>query len=116
MGATVLGYPRIGRRRELKKALEAFWSGKLDGAALDDVATAVRLDALDAMVDAGLDTVPVNTFSWYDQMLDTAVLLGAVPERFASVSGQHQLAGFDAQRYFAMARGTDAVAPLEMTK
>ena len=116
MGATVLGYPRIGRRRELKKALEAFWSGKLDGAALDDVATAVRLDALDAMVDAGLDTVPVNTFSWYDQMLDTAVLLGAVPERFAGVSGQHQLAGFDAQRYFAMARGTDAVAPLEMTK
>ncbi|MCW2749209.1 MAG: metE, partial [Aeromicrobium sp.] len=116
IGATVLGYPRIGRERQLKKALEAFWSGSIDGAALDRAALSVRLDGLYSMANAGLDSVPVNSFSWYDQMLDTAVLVGAVPDRFHSVTGEHTLAGFDADRYFAMARGTVGVAPLEMTK
>jgi len=68
------------------------------------------------MTEAGLDSIPVNTFSWYDQVLDTAVLVGAVPERFAGVNGYHLLDGFDADRYFAMARGTADIAPLEMTK
>lgn len=115
-GATVLGYPRIGRRRELKKAVEGFWAGRLDGAALDETAAAVRRDALDTMSAAELDSVPVNTFSWYDQVLDTCVLVGAVPERHLAVSGDHALAGFDAARYFAMARGTADVTPMEMTK
>ncbi|HMT87893.1 MAG TPA: 5-methyltetrahydropteroyltriglutamate--homocysteine S-methyltransferase [Arachnia sp.] len=116
IGATALGFPRIGRNRELKKALDAYWAGKIDATALDEAATAVRLDGIDAMAAAGLDSVPVNTFSWYDQVLDTAVLVGAVPERFRQVSGDHQLAGFDAARYFAMARGNAEMAPLEMTK
>ncbi len=116
IGATVLGYPRIGRTRELKKALEKYWAGHIDASALDEAATAVRLDALDTMADAGLDTVPVNTFSWYDHMLDTAVLVDAIPARFRGVSGSDELAGFDAARYFAMARGTETIPPLEMTK
>ncbi|MEZ5084891.1 MAG: 5-methyltetrahydropteroyltriglutamate--homocysteine S-methyltransferase [Tessaracoccus sp.] len=116
IGATALGFPRIGRNRELKKALDAYWSGKIDAAALDEAATAVRLDGIDSMAAAGLDSVPVNTFSWYDHVLDTAVLVGAVPAHFQAVSGDHQLAGFDATRYFAMARGNAEVAPLEMTK
>ncbi len=116
IGATVLGYPRIGRNRELKKALEKYWAGKSDVSALNEVATAVRLDALDTMAGAGLDTVPVNTFSWYDHMLDTAVLVDAIPARFREVSGSDVLAGFDAARYFAMARGTETIPPLEMTK
>lgn len=108
IGTTVLGYPRIGRRRELKSALEAYWRGEKSLAELEETSEAVRLDGLHAMHEAGLDSVPVGTFSWYDQMLDTAVLVGAVPERFA---------GRDAvDSYFAMARGDDATPPLEMTK
>src|SRR5690625_5184938 len=72
IGATVLGYPRIGRNRELKRALEAYWSGRADGAELDRQAAGVRQDALKTMTAAGLTSIPVNTFSWYDQMLDTA--------------------------------------------
>ncbi|MBK7821754.1 MAG: 5-methyltetrahydropteroyltriglutamate--homocysteine S-methyltransferase [Tessaracoccus sp.] len=114
IGATALGFPRIGRNRELKLALDAYWAGRIDAAALEAAATAVRLDAVDSMT--GLDSVPVNTFSWYDQVLDTVVLVGAVPERYRAISGEHVLAGFDAARYFAMARGNAEVAPLEMTK
>lgn len=116
IGATVHGFPRIGRDRELKKALDAFWAGRIDHAALEAAATAVRLDALDSMAAAGLDSVPVNTFSWYDQMLDQAILVGAVPERFTAVDGDATLAGFSSARYFALARGTENIAPLEMTK
>ena len=117
IGATVLGYPRIGRDRELKHALEAYWSASADAAQLHQVAHATRTDALDTMASHGLDSVPVNTFSWYDHMLDTSVLVGAIPPRFDAVepSGD-QLSGFDAATYFAMARGTAGVAPLEMTK
>lgn len=99
IGATVLGYPRIGRERQLKHALEAYWSGTIDIDSLDRTAMSVRLDALYTMSGAGLDTIPVNTFSWYDQVLDTCVLVGAIPERFRSVSGKDTLAGFDATRY-----------------
>ena len=116
IGATALGFPRIGRNRELKKALDSYWAGTTSGRDLDEVATDVRLDALDSMSGAGLDSVPVNTFSWYDHVLDTAVLVGAIPERFRDVGGKDRLAGFDAARYFAMARGTADIAPLEMTK
>jgi len=116
IGATVLGYPRIGRRRELKHVLESHWAGE---ATIDDVnrvSEEIRDDALRTMRDAGLDSVPVNTFSWYDHVLDTSVLVGAVPPRFAGAASGDELAGFDAATYFAMARGTQQVAPLEMTK
>jgi len=117
IGATVLGYPRIGRDREIKRALEAYWA---KNATIDELRAAgerIRIDALDTMSGAGLDSVPVNTFSWYDHVLDTTVLVGATPSRFADVapSGE-KLDGIDAATYFAMARGVADVAPMEMTK
>ena len=124
IGATVLGYPRIGRNRELKKALEALWGSMsisspdvpAHAAALERTAAAVRRDALDAMSGAGLDTVPVNTFSLYDHVLDAALLVGAVPERFRGAEGSVHVEGVDVAHYFAMARGDERRPPLEMTK
>ncbi|MEV0247119.1 5-methyltetrahydropteroyltriglutamate--homocysteine S-methyltransferase [Nocardia sp. NPDC050712] len=107
--ATVLGLPRIGPHRELKRAVEAYWAGRLDAAALHEVAAGLRTVALTAARDAGLDSVPVGTFSYYDHVLDTAALLGALPERVAGIDDE-------LDRYFAAARGTADVAPLEMTK
>jgi len=112
LGSTVLGYPRIGRDRELKRAVEAYWAGRCDEAALERVSRDIRLDALRTMRDKGLGSVPVNTFSWYDHVLDTSVLLGAVPQRYLGPSVRR----VDADTYFAMARGTPDIAPLEMTK
>ncbi|MDT5002356.1 MAG: 5-methyltetrahydropteroyltriglutamate--homocysteine methyltransferase [Mycobacterium sp.] len=106
---TITGSPRIGPNRELKRAVEKYWSGKIDRAELDGVAATIRRDTWSHLVDAGLDSVPVNTFSYYDQVLDTAVLVGALPPRVADVTD-------DLDRYFAAARGNDDIAPLEMTK
>jgi 5-methyltetrahydropteroyltriglutamate--homocysteine methyltransferase len=108
-GATVLGYPRIGPRRELKRALESYWRGRLDAAGLDAVAAGLRTDAWRRLAGLGLESVPVNDFSYYDQVLDTAVLLGAIPARYAAITDP-------LERYFAMARGDGDLAPLEMTK
>ncbi|MFF2109304.1 5-methyltetrahydropteroyltriglutamate--homocysteine S-methyltransferase [Rhodococcus koreensis] len=107
--ATVLGSPRIGPNRELKKAVEAYWAGRADAAALAAVGADLRRQNWTDLRDAGLDSIPVNTFSYYDQVLDTAVLLGALPDRVAGIDD-------DLDRYFAAARGTDSVTPLEMTK
>lgn len=107
--ATVLGSPRIGPRRELKKAVESYWAGNLDAAALETVAKDLRRQTWTELVDAGIDSVPVNVFSYYDQMLDTAVMLGALPERVAGIDNA-------LDRYFAAARGNATVTPLEMTK
>jgi 5-methyltetrahydropteroyltriglutamate--homocysteine methyltransferase len=107
--ATVTGSPRIGPRRELKRATEGYWAGRTSRSELENVAATLRRDTWSQLVAAGLDSVPVNTFSYYDQMLDTAVLLGALPARVQAVSDE-------LDRYFAAARGTEAVAPLEMTK
>lgn len=108
MKSTVLGYPRIGARRELTKATEAFWAGRSSADDLESTAAELRRGVWETLRDAGLDCVPSNTFSLYDHVLDTAVLVGAVPKRFAG------LAGLDA--YFAMARGADGIAPLELTE
>ncbi|MFC7447297.1 5-methyltetrahydropteroyltriglutamate--homocysteine S-methyltransferase [Rhodococcus daqingensis] len=107
--ATVLGSPRIGPRRELKKAVESYWAGRLDASALDAVARDLRTQSWTDLRDAGIDSVPVNVFSYYDQMLDTAAMLGALPERVAG-----EPTALD--RYFAAARGTATITPLEMTK
>ncbi|GAB2637617.1 5-methyltetrahydropteroyltriglutamate--homocysteine S-methyltransferase [Nocardia goodfellowii] len=107
--ATVLGLPRVGPRRELKRATESYWAGRLDAAGLHDVAAALRRRQYDELAAAGIDSVPVGTFSYYDQMLDTAVLLGALPPRVAGIEDP-------LDRYFAAARGTDTIEPLEMTK
>ncbi|PQP25041.1 5-methyltetrahydropteroyltriglutamate--homocysteine S-methyltransferase [Rhodococcus opacus] len=107
--ATVLGSPRIGPNRELKKAVESYWAGRLDAEGLDALARDLRRRTWTSLRDAGLDSVPVNTFSYYDHVLDTAAMLGALPDRVAGIES-------DLDRYFAAARGNDTVAPLEMTK
>jgi 5-methyltetrahydropteroyltriglutamate--homocysteine methyltransferase len=107
--ATVTGSPRIGPKRELKRATEGYWAGRTSRSELESVAATLRRDMWAGLTAAGLDSVPVNTFSYYDQMLDTAVMLGALPARAAQVSD-------DLDRYFAAARGNKDVPPLEMTK
>ncbi|MBB5911657.1 5-methyltetrahydropteroyltriglutamate--homocysteine methyltransferase [Nocardia transvalensis] len=107
--ATVLGIPRIGPRRELKRATESYWAGRIDAAALHATGRELRTRQLTDLVAAGLDSVPVGTFSYYDQMLDTAVMVGALPPRVTGIADP-------LDRYFAAARGTDTVEPLEMTK
>ncbi|MCV7425984.1 5-methyltetrahydropteroyltriglutamate--homocysteine S-methyltransferase [Mycobacterium montefiorense] len=107
--ATVVGSPRIGPKRELKRATEGYWAGRTSRADLENIAATLRRDTWKRLADAGLDSVPVNTFSYYDQMLDTAVMLGALPARAAQVPDE-------LDRYFAAARGNKDVAPLEMTK
>ena len=117
--ATNLGYPRIGKNRELKKALEQFWSGKLSETALLEQATALRKQHWLLQKQLGLEHIPSNDFSLYDQVLDTIALVGAVPERY-----QWHDESVDLATYFAMARGvqqgqgqqTDGIAAMEMTK
>ncbi|PZG17951.1 5-methyltetrahydropteroyltriglutamate--homocysteine S-methyltransferase [Nonomuraea aridisoli] len=104
--STVLGYPRIGPRRELKRALEAYWDGRSDRAELERTGAGLRARTWRRLAELGLEGLPSNTFSLYDHVLDTAVMLGAVPERYRAAEDP----------YFAMARGTEGLAPLRMTK
>ncbi|MDO8212196.1 5-methyltetrahydropteroyltriglutamate--homocysteine S-methyltransferase [Conexibacter sp. CPCC 206217] len=108
----VLGLPRIGPDRELKFALESFWAGRTTVEELEGVARWLRAFNWGRAVRAGLDVIPAGDFSYYDQMLDTAWALGAIPARHGGVALREQgLAG-----YFALARGTAEQRPLEMTK
>jgi 5-methyltetrahydropteroyltriglutamate--homocysteine methyltransferase len=111
--ATCLGFPRIGSDRELKKALEGFWSKQLTVTDLRRRASELRTRHWMAMKAAGIEHVPSNDFSLYDHVLDTAVMFGVVPERFRAITDE-------TERYFAMARGLQSagtdVAALEMTK
>ncbi len=108
MRTTILGYPRIGANRELKSATEDYWAGRIDASALEKAAADLRGSVWRELHDAGLDMVPSNTFSYYDQVLDTSVLVDAVPDRYRHLDGL--------DRYFAMARGVQDVPALEMTK
>ncbi|MFC9353614.1 5-methyltetrahydropteroyltriglutamate--homocysteine S-methyltransferase [Arthrobacter sp. NPDC057013] len=114
--ASILGYPRIGRRRELKKAVEAYWAGKIDAAALDAAAKEIQLGTAKRLQGLGLTeaaAVP-GTFSFYDQVLDAAAHVGAVPARFGNLlNAEGQL---DIDGYFTLARGNKEQQPLEMTK
>ena len=115
--ASVLGYPRIGPRRELKRAVESFWAGRTDSAALESTAAGLRRSTRDRLVALGLradDASVPGSFSFYDQVLDAAVTVGAVPGRFASL--QDADGGLDLAGYFTVARGAGDDAPLEMTK
>jgi 5-methyltetrahydropteroyltriglutamate--homocysteine methyltransferase len=107
--STVLGYPRIGPRRELKRALESYWDGSAGRAELLASGETLTVASWRRLAALGLAAVPVNTFSFYDHVLDTAVLLDAVPDRYRDL-------GDPLDTYFAMARGGPAVAPLRMTK
>ncbi len=114
--ASILGYPRIGRRRELKKAVESFWAGNIDAPALEKAAQDLRLSTAKRLQGLGLTeagAVP-GTFSFYDQVLDAAAHIGAIPARFgALLDAQGQL---DINGYFTLARGSAEQQPLEMTK
>ncbi|MGX8279171.1 5-methyltetrahydropteroyltriglutamate--homocysteine S-methyltransferase [Streptomyces sp. PBSH9] len=109
--ATVYGYPRQGRNRELKKAVEGYWKGRVSADALRQTAAELRRGAWQQLAEAGVHEVPTGDFSYYDHVLDTSVMAGAVPERHRDAVRADALDG-----YFAMARGTQDVAPLEMTK
>ncbi len=111
----VHGMPRIGPGRSLKKALEGYWAGRIPAEELQRTAKGIRQDNWQSLSHAGIDFLPSNDFSLYDHVLDAAVMIGAVPDRFRPKAGS-----LDLDRYFAMARGGDIdghpVAPLELTK
>ncbi|WKV75294.1 5-methyltetrahydropteroyltriglutamate--homocysteine S-methyltransferase [Streptomyces sp. PCS3-D2] len=109
--ATVYGYPRQGRNRELKKAVEGYWSGRVGAEALRGAARELRRTNWQQLTDAGITEVPTGDFSYYDHVLDASLMVGAVPARHRAAVEADALDG-----YFAMARGTQDVAPLEMTK
>ncbi|MEU9015357.1 5-methyltetrahydropteroyltriglutamate--homocysteine S-methyltransferase [Streptomyces sp. NPDC048479] len=109
--ATVYGYPRQGQNRELKKAIEGYWKGRVTAAALRETAAELRRANWQQLTEAGIHEVPTGDFSYYDHVLDTSVMVGAIPARHRAAVEAGSLDG-----YFAMARGTHDVAPLEMTK
>ena len=113
--ATNLGFPRIGANRELKKAVESYWKGKSSEKELQATAKEIRARNWKLQKDAGLDHIPSNDFSFYDQVLDTTALLGAVPKRYNWKGGN-----VDLDTYFAMARGRQQggvdVTAMTMTK
>jgi 5-methyltetrahydropteroyltriglutamate--homocysteine methyltransferase len=121
--ASNLGFPRIGHRRELKSALERFWSGQIDQAGLEDAARTLRARHWTLQVGHGISHIPAGDFSLYDHVLDTACMLGAIPPGYGWTEGAVSL-----PTYFALARGsrgtpaeqaagiTPGVPALEMTK
>ncbi len=106
-----LGFPRIGAKRELKKATESYWKNETDRDALLEMGAQLRADNWRLQRDAGIQVIPSNDFSFYDQVLDMAATVGAVPRRFGHSGGD-----VDLDTYFAMARGTDEAPAMEMTK
>uniref|UniRef100_A0A8R7PYX2 5-methyltetrahydropteroyltriglutamate--homocysteine S-methyltransferase n=1 Tax=Triticum urartu TaxID=4572 RepID=A0A8R7PYX2_TRIUA len=111
MASHIVGYPRMGPKRELKFALESFWDGKSSAEDLEKVAADLRASIWKQMSEAGIKYIPSNTFSYYDQVLDTTAMLGAVPDRYSWTGGE---IGYST--YFSMARGNATVPAMEMTK
>lgn len=113
-----LGYPRVGSQRELKKASEQFWAGKITKDELQKVGREIRHRNWQLQKDAGIDLIPSNDFSLYDQVLDTALLVGAIPERYQQLIDGKSNRELDL--YFAMARGVQRdgldIKAMEMTK
>jgi 5-methyltetrahydropteroyltriglutamate--homocysteine methyltransferase len=115
MKTHILGFPRIGADRELKRAVEAYWAGRIDRDTLEATGRDLRARHWRLQAEAGLDFVAVGDFAFYDHVLDTTALLGAIPARFSPPAGE-----VDLDTLFRMARGRapcgcDAVAQ-EMTK
>lgn len=110
-----LGFPRIGPKRELKKAVEAYWKGNSNAEELLNISAEIRRQNWELQKENGIDLIPSNDFSLYDQILDTIALFGAIPERYNFSGGN-----VDMQTYFAMARGAQSenidVKAMEMTK
>ena len=110
----ILGYPRIGVNRELKKAEEAYWAGKITKKELLDTAAQIRKENWQLQKEAGIDLIPSNDFSFYDQTLDLSLSVGAIPERYNALKDDLL------ELYFAMAHGYQKngidVTAMEMTK
>ena len=113
-----LGYPRIGAQRQLKKACEAYWAGKISLEQLQEAGKVLRKENWLIQRDAGIDLIPCNDFSFYDHVLDMTLAVGAIPERYRPLV--HGERNTEINLYFAMARGyqgkgLDLIA-MEMTK
>ncbi len=106
-----LGFPRIGVKRELKQAIEQCWAGMINEQELKRTAAELRQKRWKLQRDHGISHIPSNDFSLYDHVLDTAVMVGAVPPRYGWQGGTISLSA-----YFAMARGTSDVTAMELTK
>ena len=106
---TITGFPRIGERRELKKALENFWAKTISVQDLRNTASALRKKHWLLQKEAGIDLISCNDFSFYDGMLDTIMMLNAIPERFRGIKNREEC-------YFSMARGCNKSQAMEMTK
>lgn len=113
-----LGYPRIGSHRELKKAEDQYWAGKISVSQLAGVAKGIRQQHWQLQKEAGIDLIPCNDFSFYDHVLDTTLMTGAIPNRYHVLLEEKQLPEIDL--YFAMARGYQKegldITAMEMTK
>ncbi len=111
-----LGYPRIGSNRELKKASELYWAGKITADELLEVGQNIRATNWQLQANAGIDLIPSNDFSFYDQVLDLTLTLGAIPNRYSEIAKTNSALDL----YFAMARGSQKegqdVVAMEMTK
>jgi len=104
----IIGFPRIGEQRELKKSLEKFWTGESDFSELKELASTLKARHWNYQKSAGIDFISSNDFSLYDNMLDTAIMLGAIPARFKGLRSE--------ELYFSMARGNQDAVAMEMTK
>ena len=111
-----LGYPRIGSNRELKKACESYWAGKISVDELLAIGATIRKENWQLQVEAGIDLIPSNDFSFYDQVLDLSLTLGVIPKRYQELAKTNSTIDL----YFAMARGSQKegqdVVAMEMTK
>ena len=111
-----LGYPRIGSNRELKKACESYWAGKISSEELLTVGATIRKENWQLQAEAGIDLIPSNDFSFYDQVLDLSLTLGVIPKRYQELAKTNS----NIDLYFAMARGSQKdgqdVVAMEMTK
>lgn len=118
MQTNILGYPRIGNNRELKKANEQYWAGKISHSELLETAGKIRKDNWKLQQEAGIDLIPSNDFSFYDQVLDLSFTLGAIPERYRPLADKEGVTELDL--YFATARGYQKegfdIIAMEMTK
>lgn len=119
MLTNIPGYPRIGSQRELKKACENYWAGKISLERLELTSRQLRKENWSGLQEAGIDLIPSNDFSWYDQVLDMCMTLGVIPSRFKALQQTFANPGCP-ELYFAMARGYQKnnfdITALEMTK
>lgn len=104
----VVGFPRIGEQRELKKVLELFWAGKTDFSEVEKIALELKVRHWNYQKNSGIDFISSNDFSLYDNVLDTTIMLGAIPQRFKDLENE--------ELYFSMVRGNKDTVAMEMTK